>query len=72
MNIPADRPPEPVSIPLARSITRPNSPVSVINSSPRTSAGTGTTAVTGLTPAARIRRRSRAARRPVWKKSTWG
>ena len=39
--------------------------VSVINTAPRTSAGTGTIAVTGLTPSARIRRRSRAARWPV-------
>jgi len=47
-------------------------PVSVMSSSPRTSAGTVTFAVTGRTSPATMRRSSRAARSPVRKKSTCG
>ena len=58
MNIPAANPAGSRSIACAERITSPKLPVSVISSSPRTSAGIGTRAITGRAPSRTIRNSS--------------
>ena len=68
----AESPPGLCSIAFAAFTAWRMEPVSVMSSSPRTSAGTVTFAVTGRTSPATMRNSSRAARSPVLKKSTCG
>ena len=70
INKPPDKPPGPFSIAIARCTNWPKSPLAVMHSAPRTSAGIGTRTITGLTPPASRRNSNRAERCPVSKKST--
>lgn len=68
----AAMPPGEASTAWARWTAKRIAPVSVISSSPRTRAGAGTMALTGLTSPDRTRSRARAERWPVEKKSMCG